>query len=202
MGDGGRANPWRTHRSRQVYDNPWITVREEDATSPGGRPALYGVVSFKKLAIGAVPLTADGRVHLVGQWRYTLDAFSWEIPEGGGEPGADPLDEARRELLEETGLEAADWREILRLHTSNSVTDEAAVIYLATGLNRASAPRPEDTESDMEQACIPFMEALDWIADGRITDAMSAAGLFRVHHMALQGALDPALAEAVLGGPG
>lgn len=191
---------WRTLSSRAVYDSPWIAVREDKAISPGGEETRYSVVSFKRIALGAVPLDADGHLHLVGQWRYPLGAFSWEIPEGGGDRAADPVQEMQRELREETGLAAAHWRMILRLHTSNSSTDEDALIYLATGLDRVGEPRLEPSEQDMQQARIPFAEALDRIAAGEITDAMTVAGILRTHQMAVKGELEPALAEAILKG--
>ncbi len=198
--DGGaRRNPWRTLGSRIVYDNPWLSLREDEAVSPGGEDARYAVVGFKNLAIGVVPLEPDGTLHLVGQWRYPLGRFSWEIPEGGGDPDA-PLDEAKRELREETGLEAAHWREILRLHLSNSVTDEAGVIYLATGLTHAGPPDRDHSEADMEQVRIPFAKALNRALHGDITDALTVAALLRIHHMAVEGELEPGLASAVLGG--
>ncbi len=194
----GRDRRWTTLSSRPVYDDPFIGLRVDQAESPGGTEHTYSVVSFKRAALGVVPLEADGSVHLVGQWRYPLGVYSWEIPEGGGDKAADPLDEIRRELLEETGLEAEHWREVLRLHTSNSSTDEAATIWLATGLSRAGEPRREASEQDMEMARIPFAEAIKRIETGAITDAMTVAGLLRIHQMAVHGALDPSLAAAIL----
>jgi 8-oxo-dGTP pyrophosphatase MutT (NUDIX family) len=196
----GRNNPWRTLGSRAVYDSPWISVREDAVVSPGGRDARYGVVSFRNTAIGVLPVEDDGHVHLVGQWRYALGAFSWEIPEGGGRKDSDPLDEARRELREETGLEAAHWREILRMHLSNSITDEAAVIFLATGLSHAGEPAREHSEQDMEQARIPFADLLRRVTGGDITDSLTVAAVLRTHQMAVKGELEPGLAEAILKG--
>ena len=163
---------------RVAYDNPWITVWHDDVARPDGSPGIYGVVHFANLAAGVVVLDAEDRTALVGQHRYTLDAWSWEIPEGGVPAGESPLDGAKRELREETGLEAATWHEIARLDLSNSVTDEQAVLYLATDLTMGEAT-PEPTEA-IEVRWVPFDEALAMTLDGRITDAMSVVGIQRV----------------------
>lgn len=170
--------PWRRRSRHSVYENPWITVWHDEVDRPDGSPGIYGVVHFANLAVGAVVLDDEDRVLLVGQHRYTLDGYSWEIPEGGVPAGEDPLDGARRELREETGVEAAEWRELARLHLSNSVSDEAATLYLATGLTHGVA-EPEATE-DLEVRWVPFAEALAMTLDGRITDAMSVAAIQRV----------------------
>lgn len=171
-------NPW-TQRSRRVaYDNPWITVYHDDVLRPDGQPGIYGVVHYKNLAAGVVALDAAQRILLVGQYRYTLGAYSWEIPEGGAPPSEDPLEAARRELLEETGYTATDWRLLLRSHLSNSVSDEDAYVYLATGLQSGPA-EPEPTEQ-LQIRWVPFDEALGMALDGRITDSMSILGLQRL----------------------
>ncbi|MEO8113608.1 MAG: NUDIX hydrolase [Phenylobacterium sp.] len=193
------GNPWRGGDRRVVYDNPWIRVTEEQATAPTGQPALYGVVSFKNLAIAVLPLHEDGRVTLVGQHRLTFDAYSWEIPEGGAPKGEDPLAGAKRELVEETGLEAAEWREVLRLQTSNSVTDELAIGYLALGLTKAREIPPGDATEDLAVAQVPFREALDAAMAGHLLDGLTVALLLRGYHMAREGALPGALCRAMLG---
>lgn len=170
--------PWHRRARRVAYENPWITVWHDDVDRPDGSPGIYGVVHFANLAVGAVVLDDEDRVLLVGQHRYTLGAYSWEIPEGGVPADEDPLDGARRELREETGVEAAEWRELARLHLSNSITDEAATLYLATGVTHGVA-EPEATE-DLEVRWVPFAEALAMTLDGRITDAMSVAAIQRV----------------------
>jgi 8-oxo-dGTP pyrophosphatase MutT (NUDIX family) len=170
--------PWRRRARRVAYENPWITVWHDDVLRPDGSPGIYGVVHFAGLAAGVVVLDGEDRVLLVGQHRYTLDAYSWEIPEGGVPAGEAALDGARRELREETGVVAARWREIGRFHLSNSVSDEAGVLYLATDLAQEAAA-PEATE-ELVVRWVPFDEALAMTLDGRITDAMAIMGLQRV----------------------
>jgi 8-oxo-dGTP pyrophosphatase MutT (NUDIX family) len=170
--------PWRRIARRVAYENPWLTVWHDDVVRPDGSPGVYGVVHFASLAAGIVAIDADDRVLLVGQHRYPLDAYSWEIPEGGVPAGEDALEGARRELREETGVIAAEWLEIGRFHLSNSVTDEAGVLYLATDLTHEAAA-PEATE-ELAVRWVPFAEALAMTLDGRITDAMAIMGIQRV----------------------
>lgn len=170
-----RQSPWRRVSRRVGYENPWVTVWHDEVTRPDGGPGIYGVVHFNSLAVGVVPIDDNDEVTLVGQYRYVLDQWSWEIPEGGVPFAEDPLDGARRELREETGIEAADWREVGRFHLSNSVSDEAAVAFLATGLTQGVAA-PDETEA-LEVRRVPFSEALAMTVDGRITDALSVLGL-------------------------
>lgn len=171
------ANPWRTLASRVVYDNPWIRVREDDVIRPDGEPGIYGVVHYKNRAIGVLPIDDEGCTYLVGQYRYTLDSYSWEIPEGGGAQDEDPLEAAKRELREETGLEARVWRPLATAHLSNSVGDEAAIIFLATDLVQGEA-EPEGTEK-LELMRVKFDEALRMALDGEITDSMSVIAILR-----------------------
>lgn len=171
-------NPWRRLARRIAYENDWIVVWADDVVRPDGAPGVYGVVHFVHSAVGVVALDADDRVLLVGQWRYALDRWSWEIPEGGGDPGEDPLVAARRELAEETGYTATEWRELGRAHLSNSVSDEEAVLFVARGLE-PGPPDPDGTEQ-LELRRVPFEEALAMCADGRITDAMSVLALQRL----------------------
>ena len=139
------GEPWRRGESRVVYDNPWIRVTEHQATAPTGHRATYGVVGFKNLALAILPVHEDGSVTLIGQARFPAADYSWELPEGGGPLGVDPLESAKRELQEEAGLEAAHWRPILQAQLSNSVTDERAIGYLATDLSPV-ASQPDETE--------------------------------------------------------
>ena len=165
------------HARRTVYENPWITVWHDEVTRPDGSPGIYGVVHFANLAAGALAIDDRDRVLLVGQHRYVLDAYSWEIPEGGVPDGETPLEGARRELAEETGVTAAEWRELGRIHLSNSVSDEHAVLYLATDLTRGVAT-PDATE-DLEIQWLPLDEVLAMTLDGRITDAMTVVAIER-----------------------
>jgi 8-oxo-dGTP pyrophosphatase MutT (NUDIX family) len=176
--DDSPPSRWRRRARSTVYENPWLTVWHDEVTRPDGEPGIYGVIHFANLAVGVVAIDAEDRVALVGQHRYTLDAYSWEIPEGGVPPDEDPQAGAARELREETGLIAMEWREISRLHLSNSVSDEVAVHFLATGLTPGPAS-PDGTE-DLAIRWVPFNEALAMAMDGRITDAMSVAALLQV----------------------
>jgi len=191
------GTPWSIRESKVVYDNPWIKVTEYQATAPTGRPALYGKVSFKNQAIGIVPLHEDGTVTLVGQNRFALANYSWELPEGGAPLGEAPLDGAKRELAEEVGLQAADWRQILTMELTNSVTDEIGVGFLAMDLSPTETA-PDETE-DLAVARVPFAEALDAAVAGHMPDALTVALLLRVHHMAVRGELPSDLARLVLG---
>jgi 8-oxo-dGTP pyrophosphatase MutT (NUDIX family) len=172
------ANPWKRLQRRLVYQNPWIWVWEDQVLRPDGQPGIYGVVHFRNRAIGVVALDDRDQVLLVGQYRYPLGQYSWEIPEGGGPLDEEPLTAAQRELLEETGFTAGQWREVLRAHLSNSVSDEEAVCFLATDLRPGTA-QPEGTEQ-LQLRWVPFAEALRMTADGRITDSLSVLGLQRV----------------------
>ena len=176
MGDF-QINPWWTHRSREVYENDWILVREDAVTRPDGTPGIYGVVHFKNRAIGIVPVDDEGRIHLVGQFRYPLNRYSWEIPEGGCPNDEKPLAAAQRELLEETGLVAKEWRLLGTAHLSNSITDEEAFCFLATGLTQRAA-RPEGTEK-LENQLVTLDEALAMVESGEISDALSIIGILR-----------------------
>jgi 8-oxo-dGTP pyrophosphatase MutT (NUDIX family) len=173
-----RIGPW-TRRARHVaYDNPWITVWHDEVARPDGSPGIYGVVHFANAAVGVVVLDDADRVLLVGQHRYTIDAWSWELPEGGVPAGESALDGARRELREETGIEADGWREIVRFHLSNSISDEAGIVFAARATAHGDAS-PEPTE-ELAVRWLPFDEALAMTVDGRITDAMTIMGLQRL----------------------
>ena len=177
-------NPWKINSEKEIYDNPWINVTEYQVTNPSGNPGIYGKVHFKNLAIGVLALDEDMNTYLVGQYRFPLDQYSWEMPEGGGPLGIDPLESAKRELLEETGLKAQNWTEIQRLHLSNSVSDELSILYLARDLQQFEA-EPEDTEQLVIKK-IPFTEMYRMVCDGIITDAMTVAAVLKVQLMMLE----------------
>ena len=170
-------NPWHTLSSEIKYHNPWISVREDQVQNPGGGRGVYGVVTMKNKALGIVPVDAEGNTWLVGQYRYPLNEYSWEIPMGGGLVELDILESAQRELKEETGLTAARWTRIARLHTSNSVTDEEGFVYLAEDLTQGEL-EPEETE-DLRLWKLPLAEAIRMVMDDRITDGISVAGLLK-----------------------
>jgi 8-oxo-dGTP pyrophosphatase MutT (NUDIX family) len=173
--DAESNNPWTTLDSRAIYENAWISVREDRVIRPDGRPGTYGVVHYKKKAIGVLPVDEDGHVWLVGQYRYPLEAYSWEIPEGGSDEGEEPEETARRELREETGLVAGRIELIGRSHLSNSVGDELAYLYRATGL-RQGPSEPEGTER-LQVRRFDWATAWRMVLDGRITDSMSVIAL-------------------------
>jgi 8-oxo-dGTP pyrophosphatase MutT (NUDIX family) len=178
-GEGGvRVGPWLRRSRRIAYENPWMTVFHDEVDHPDGTEGIYGVVHFANLAVGVVAIDAADNVALVGQWRYTFDEESWEIPEGGVPPTESPEAGARRELREETGIRAATWREIARYRLSNSVTDEAAVLYLATDVEIGTAA--PDPSEELTVRWVPFDEVLRMTFDGRITDALTVLGIHRV----------------------
>jgi len=170
-------NPWTTLSSEVKYDNPWIKVTEYQVLNPSGGAGIYGVVGFKNLAIGILPLDKDLNTWLVGQYRYTLNEYSWEIPEGGGPEGSTALESAQRELLEETGITAQKWTKILDMNTSNSVTDEVGVAYIAQDLSFGEAA-PEDTE-DLRVRKLPFQEVFEMAMRGEIQDGLSLVTIFK-----------------------
>lgn len=166
---------WVREVSECVYQNPWIQVFHEQVKRPDGSPGIYGRVHFRGTAVGVVPLDDEGNTWLVKQSRYTLNQYTWEIPEGGAQQGEDPQLCAARELEEEVGLKAQRLREIMRLHTSNSVTDEAAVVYVAEGLSPGT--QNLDASEDIEVKKLPLQEAVQMVLRGEITDAISVAAL-------------------------
>jgi 8-oxo-dGTP pyrophosphatase MutT (NUDIX family) len=182
------TNPWRVLKAEPRYDNAWISVTHHEVLNPAGNPGIYGVVHYKNLAIGVIPIDGEGNTWLVGQYRFPTQTYTWEIPEGGGNPAHTPLESAQRELLEETGITAGRWRLILSdMQLSNSVSDELAYIFIATDLS-FGASSPEDTEQITARK-LPLKEAVEMALDGRITDAMSVAGLLRVGLMLRDGEL-------------
>lgn len=172
-------NLWKTLSSEEKYDNRWINVTEYQVLNPAGGKGIYGKVHFKNKAIGIVALDENNNTWLVGQWRYTLNEWSWEIPEGGGPLHDDSLQSAKRELKEETGLIANQWTLIQRVHLSNSVSDEEGFIFLAEDLTTGESEL-EETEADMKVWKLPFGDALSMVLDGKITDSLTVMALLKV----------------------
>jgi len=188
-----KRGPLTIHSERPAFGNPWLLAVDYVVSTPKGREFTYTIVHFRNWATGVVPLHDDGTITMVGQHRFALDAYSWEIPEGGAEESEGPLEGAKRELAEEAKLGGGEWREIMQLHLSNSVTDEHAYIYLATGLEPAEG-EADDTE-ELTIARVPFAEALAKVNSGEITDAITVAALLKVSHMAVMGELPGGLNE-------
>lgn len=180
-------NSWKTLSSELVYESAWIAVHKHQTINPAGNPAIYSVVNFKNLAIGIIPLSKDGYTWLVGQWRYPLNAYSWEIPEGGGPHGEAPVETAKRELKEETGIVAGKFEEIMQLHLSNSATDEHAYVFIATDLSFEEA-EPEETE-DLKVKKVHISEAMEMVLNGDITDGISVAAIMKVSYLLDKGLL-------------
>ncbi len=172
-------NPWTILSSVKIYENPWIKLTEHAVLNPNGGEGIYGEVHFKNYAIGIIPIDEFGNTWLVGQYRFPLKDYSWEIPEGGGDLTIDPLLSAQRELLEETGLVAKKWTEIQRVHLSNSVSDELGIIYLAQDLQQFCA-QPEETEQ-LSTLQLPFEEAYQKVLNGEITDSMSIIAILKAN---------------------
>lgn len=195
--DDGRPRPaWRNDSVETLFENPWLRLTRHEATAPTGTPADYVVARPRNLACGVLPIHSDGTVTLVGQARFALMNYSWEMPEGGVPVNEDPLVGVQRELLEETGLVARDWREVLRMELSNSITDERAIAWLAWDLTQTDA-RPDPTEV-IETARVPFMSLMAEIDRGSVRDAFTVATALRAYHMAREALLPGWLAHAML----
>ncbi|EHQ27246.1 NUDIX domain-containing protein [Mucilaginibacter paludis] len=180
-------NPWKITSESAIYDNPWINVTEYQVLNPAGNPGIYGKIHFKNLAIGVLPLDDELNTYLVGQYRFPLNQYSWEMPEGGGAFDATPLASAQRELLEETGLKANKWTEIQRMHLSNSVSDELSILYLAQHLEQFE-PEPEETEQLVIKK-LPFEELYQMVCSGLVTDSMTVAAVLKVKIMLMENML-------------
>ena len=170
------VNPWTTVKARTVYENPWIKVREDAVIRPDGSPGIYGVVSFQNIAVGVLAVKND-LIYLVGQYRYPLQRYSWEIPEGGCPKSERPLAAAQRELQEETGLVARIWKYMGKSHLSNSVSDELAIWYLAEELSQG-ADNPEETEQ-LQIRSVSVDEAVRMVHNGEISDAISMMAILQ-----------------------
>lgn len=180
-------NPWTTKSSKKIYENPWIELTEFQVIHPGGKDGIYGVVHFKNMAVAIIPLDEDYNTWIVGQYRYTLNEYSWEIPEGGGKLDIDPLESAKRELLEETGIKAGRWDEILRIDLSNSVTDERGITYIARDLTFHD-PEPDEDE-DLQIRKLPFSEVYEMTMRGEVTDGLAVASILKTATLIEKGEL-------------
>lgn len=176
MAQNDTNNPWITLSGEDKYDNNWIKVTEYQVLNPAGGKGIYGKVHFKNKAIGIVALDTDLNIWLVGQYRYPLDEYSWEIPEGGAPFKESALEAAKRELREETGITAEKWSTLCRIHTSNSVTDEEGFIFLAEDLSHGEREL-EETEADLKVWKLSLKEALNMVLLGKITDSLSMTGI-------------------------
>ncbi|PCJ00130.1 MAG: DNA mismatch repair protein MutT [Flavobacteriales bacterium] len=170
-------NPWKTLKSEVKYDNPWIKITEHQTVDAADGDGIYGVVHYKNIAIGIIPLDEDYNTWLVGQYRYPLKQYSWEICEGGGLHTKDLLESAKRELLEELGIKAGKWNKIMDIHLSNSVSDEEGVIYIAKELSYFD-PEPEDCEV-LQIKKIPFNDVYEMVMNGELTDSLTVAGILK-----------------------
>ncbi len=171
-------NPWKKISGKKIYENPWITLEEDQVINPGGGKSIYGKVSFKNYAVGIIPLDENNHTWLVGQWRYSLNEYSWEIPMGGGPKEEKILASAKRELKEETGLTAKSWEELLKMHTSNSVTDEVGFAFVAKDLTEGETAF-EETE-DLLIRKLPLSEAVQMVMTGEITDSLSMIAILKL----------------------
>lgn len=182
-----KRGPWTVLSEELKYESPWITIHKHEVIDPGGRSGEYGVIHFKNLAVGVLALDQDMNTWIVGQYRYPLRKYSWEIPEGGGDRAIPPIDSAKRELREETGLEAEHWQEILRMDLSNSASDEHAIIYIAQGLTEFE-PEP-DHDEELEMRKLPFDELYQMVERGEILDSLTVAAVLKVKLMLLTNTL-------------
>lgn len=174
-------NPWKTVNSELKYESPWIKVIEHKVINPSGKEGIYGCVNFKNIAIGIIPLDKDLNTWIVGQYRYPLNKYSWEIPEGGGKKEVAPLISAQRELKEECGIIAHKWTSIHEFNTSNSCTDEHAIIFVAQQLEFHNA-EPEETEQ-LQVKKIPFQKLYQMVIDNEITDSLTIVAVFKLHYL-------------------
>lgn len=185
--DNEEQNPWITFESKEVYKSPWISVEHHQVLNPAGKPGTYSVVRFEKWAIGVVPLDENNNTWIVGQFRYPLNTYTWEIPEGGGDKNETPLVSAQRELLEECGIIAAEYQLIQELQLSNSATDEIAYLYVAKGLSFTNA-QPEENEQ-LSIRKIHFDTLYEMVKNGEITDSLSVAAVLKIKILMLEGSL-------------
>lgn len=180
-------NPWTKLDEKLVYESPWISLFHQNVLNPSGNPGTYSIIHFNKLAIGILPLDEDYNTWIVGQFRYPMKTYTWEIPEGGGSRNEEPVDSAKRELLEECGIIANKWDLIQEMQLSNSATDEVALLYIARQLSFTDA-QPEENEQ-LTVRKIPFSELYERVLKGELTDSLTVAAVLRAKLMMLEGKL-------------
>ena len=173
--------PWVTKSSRIAYKNTWMQVREDEVIRPDGAPGIYGVVVARP-SVGIVAMDAQDRVMLVGQWRYTVGRYSWEVPRGGSHEGESDIQAvAARELAEETGLVAQHWVPLGPVDVCNGIANDIQSLFWATGLS--TRERNLDPEEEIALQWVPFAEAVTMAMDGRITEVCSIAAILRIAHL-------------------
>ena len=172
---------WLTLERRYLYRNPWCAFRVDEVALPGGDTIEYGVLEGGGFA-SVVPLTEDGKVVLVRQWRQPLGDFTLELPSGGVDKGEDPRGAAERELLEEAGFRAVGLQYLVSVHTSTGRTDEICHLVRCRAVRDPAGPRPEPTEF-IKVVELPLEEALSGISDGTITDAATVLGLLWISRL-------------------
>ena len=191
-----KNGPWIIRSETRAFENPWIKVTDHDVQHPDGSDGEYGVVSFKNIAIGVLPITESGDTWIVGQHRFPSNKYSWELPEGGGPVGASPLESAKRELREETGVSASEWVELIRFDVSNSVTDERAICYLAYGLSEgASSPEPSEL---LEVKRVSLKDLYHKVMNGEISDSLTIMMVLMAAAKALRGELPAPISSAII----
>ncbi len=182
-----QRGPWKTLDVEERYRTPWIVVSHHNVIDPSGRPGIYGVVHFRNIAVGVIPLDPEGNTWIVGQYRYPIEAYSWEIPEGGGSRDRPALESAQRELREEVGIVAHHWTEVLQVDLSNSASDEVGVIYVAQELEFHD-PEPDHNE-ELAMHKLPFEELYGMVIRGEVRDSLTVAAVMKVKLMLLEGTL-------------
>jgi len=174
-----QVGPWKCLSSREIYRNQWLRLREDQVIHPGGKPGVYGVIEFPP-AVGIVVVDRDEHVHLVGQHRYAVDVYSWEVPAGAAHNGEEPLAAAQRELREETGFIAGQWEPLGYSYPLNGAANCVYHMFLAQHLEPCER-QPDETEF-LESKCIPLATALQQALSGEITDAFTVVAVLRAWH--------------------
>lgn len=174
-------NPWTILSQKEIHSTPWIKVTQFDVLNPAGTPSQYSTVNFQNLAIGILPLDENYNTWLVGQWRFPVGGYSWEMPEGGGKKNVEPLESAKRELSEETGIEAKKWTKIQEFHMSNCVSDEFAILYVAQDLSFHESHPDEDEQLLVKK--VPFNDVFNMVLNGEITDSMTIIAVYKVKYL-------------------